>query len=191
MWLADLAGITEPELVPSQVMEALGVRQSGVCRRSRRCVSGWARRGCCWCLTTANICSPPAWIWRGAADRLTGAAGPRDQPGASGLPPEALYPVPPLAVPPEPASEEAMQGRRRYGCSWTADRRPGPVARRRPRRWRWWPGFAASWMGCRWRSSWPPRAPACCRRRRSRRTWRTSSGSWAAGVRRPARGTRR
>ena len=29
MWLADLAGIADPELVAAQVMEALGVRQSG------------------------------------------------------------------------------------------------------------------------------------------------------------------
>jgi DNA-binding SARP family transcriptional activator len=28
-WLADLAGITDPDLVPPQVMEALGVRQTG------------------------------------------------------------------------------------------------------------------------------------------------------------------
>ena len=29
VWLAGLAGIADPELVPSLVMEALGVRQSG------------------------------------------------------------------------------------------------------------------------------------------------------------------
>ena len=29
VWLADLAGVTDPELVPSRVMEGLGVRQTG------------------------------------------------------------------------------------------------------------------------------------------------------------------
>ena len=29
VWLTDLAGISAPELVPAQVMAALGVRQSG------------------------------------------------------------------------------------------------------------------------------------------------------------------
>ena len=55
-WLADLAGITDPGLVAAQVMEALGVRQGGDLRRSRRCVSGCGPRSCCWCWTTASIC---------------------------------------------------------------------------------------------------------------------------------------
>jgi hypothetical protein len=61
----------------------------------------------------------------------------------------------------------ADAGTRRWPCSSPEPRPSAPAfnspSRIAPR----WPTSAASWTGCRWRSSWPPRASARWRRRRS------------------------
>ena len=87
VWLADLAGITDPALVPSQVMEALGVRPS----RDMPVIEalGFRLRSAGLLLVLDN-CEHLLLRLRGAcggaADRLTGATGPRDQPGAARCP---------------------------------------------------------------------------------------------------------
>ncbi len=48
VWMAELAGISEPDLVSTQVMEALGVRQESDIRCWRRCGTGCVQRSCCW-----------------------------------------------------------------------------------------------------------------------------------------------
>ena len=84
VWLAELAGLADAELVPSVVMEALGVRQSGEVAVLEALVTGCGRRSCCWCWTTASICSVRAPIWRWRCWAAPGVAGAGDQPGAAG-----------------------------------------------------------------------------------------------------------
>jgi Bacterial transcriptional activator domain len=189
-WLAGLAGITDPGLVPAQVMAALGVRQTGEVPAMEALV--WRLRPAELLLVLDNCehllgaCADLAAALLGACPGLRVLATSREP---LGVPGEAIYPVPPLAVPPEGSDAQALASAPavRLFLARSALARPGAG----PRRWRWWPGSAVSWTGCRWRSSWPPRGPACCRRRRSRPAWRTSSGSWRCRGRPRTRGTRR
>ena len=190
-WLADLAGIADPELVPPQVMEALGVRQTGempVIEALRyRLQSAELLLVLDNCEHLLGACAALATALLGSSPGLRVLATSREP---LGVPGEAVFPVPPLAVPPEGADAEALARAPavRLFLARSALARAGAPGRRRSR---WWPGSAGRWMACRWRSSWPPRARACCRRRRSRRTWRTGSGSWLICGRWPTRGTRR
>ena len=78
---------------------------------------------------------------------------------------EHEYAVPPLALPdltPPAAARAADASTRRCGCSSSARRQSQPDFRRHRRECRRrWPRSAVGWMGCRWRSSWPPRAASC------------------------------
>ena len=111
VWLADLAGITKPELVPSQVMEALGVRQS----RDMPLIEAlrFRLRSAAVLLVLDNCEHLLAACAELAAALLTGSPGLRVLATSReplGVPGEALYEVPPLAVPPEPAGEAALAG---------------------------------------------------------------------------------
>jgi len=48
VWLADLAGLSDPNLVGAQMMEALGVHQAGDVPVIEARRSGCGRRSCCW-----------------------------------------------------------------------------------------------------------------------------------------------
>ena len=193
VWLADLAGIADPGLVALRVMEALGVRQDGdvpvidALRYRLRAAELLLVLDNCEHLLDA--CAELAGALLGGSPGLRVLATSREP---LGVPGEVTYPVPPLALPPDPADAAAIAWAPRGAAV------PGPLIDRPGagpggglRRWRRSPGSAASWTACRWRSSWPPRGPARCRWRRSRRTWRTSSPSWPTGGRSPTRATRR
>jgi len=109
VWLADLAGITEPELVPSQVMEALGVRQS----RDMPVIEAlrFRLRSAGVLLVLDNCEHLLAACAELAAALLTGSPGLRVLATSReplGVPGEAVYDVPPLTVPPELAGEAAL-----------------------------------------------------------------------------------
>ena len=108
-WLTDLAGIADPELVPSLVLEALGVRQSGgmllieaLRYRLRTAELLLVLDNC------EHVLSACAEL---ASDLLRGSPGlrvlttSREPLGIAG---EAVYVVPPLAVPAEQAGTEAL-----------------------------------------------------------------------------------
>ena len=111
VWLADLAGITEPELVPSVVMEALGVRQS----RDMPVIEAlsFRLRPAGLLLVLDNCEHLLAACAELAAGLLTGSPGLRVLATSReplGVPGEAVYDVPPLTVPPELAGEAALAG---------------------------------------------------------------------------------
>ncbi len=108
-WLADLAGIADPELVPSQVMETLGVRQSGevaVIEALRY------RLRSAELLLILDNCEHVLGACAGlAATLLRSSAGLRvlaTSRESLGVPGEAAYPVAPLAVPPETSDAQAL-----------------------------------------------------------------------------------
>ena len=109
VWLADLAGITDPALVPSQVMEALGVRQS----RDMPVIEalGFRLRSAGLLLVLDNCEHLLSACAELAAALLTGSPGLRVLATSReplGVPGEAVCEVPPLAVPPELSGEEAL-----------------------------------------------------------------------------------
>jgi predicted ATPase/DNA-binding SARP family transcriptional activator len=109
VWLADLAGIADAELVPSVVMEALGVRQSGevavleaLCDRLRSVELLLVLDNCEHLL---GACADLAVTLLGSCPGVRVLATSREP---LGVPGEAVHPVPPLAVPAEPAGEHAI-----------------------------------------------------------------------------------
>ena len=191
VWLAGLSGVADPRLVGSAVMDALGLRQSGdvpiletLRNRLRSAELLLVLDNC------EHLLGGCAELAVGAAGQLPPAAGAGHQPGGAGRARRGGV-----------CGVAAAGAARVLGCGGAGPcargaavpgarpGRPGPGRQRR--RSRWWPGSAGSWTGCRWRSSWPPRALACCRRRRSRPAWPTSSGSWPTGDRWLTRGTGR
>ena len=101
-WLAGLAGLTDPGLVSAQVMAALGVRQTGempVLEALR-----YRLRSAELLLVLDNCEHLPGGCGALAADLLGGCPGLRVLATSReplGVPGEAVFPVPPLAVPPE------------------------------------------------------------------------------------------
>ena len=100
VWLADLAGIADAGLVPSVVMQALGVRQSGEVPVMEALV--W-RLGSAELLLVLDNCEHVLGACADLAAALLGSC-----PGLRvlatsreplGVPGEAVYPVPPLPVP--------------------------------------------------------------------------------------------
>jgi predicted ATPase/DNA-binding SARP family transcriptional activator len=109
VWLADLAGIADAELVPSVVMEALGLRQSGevavlevLCSRLRSVEILLVLDNCEHLL---GACADLAVTLLGRCRGVRVLATSREP---LGVPGEAVRPVPPLVVPAEPAGKHAI-----------------------------------------------------------------------------------
>jgi predicted ATPase/class 3 adenylate cyclase len=108
VWLADLAGITEAELVPSRVMESLGVRQSGdlpvreALRYRLRSAELMLILDNCEHLLDA--CAELAGELLSSSPGLRVLTTSRESLGVAG---EITYLVPPLPLPPETDSEQA------------------------------------------------------------------------------------
>jgi predicted ATPase/DNA-binding SARP family transcriptional activator len=105
-WLADLAGITDPEQVPSRLMEALGVRQSvgvPVIEALRaRLRSAELLLVLDNCEHLLDPCARLAGDLLGSSPGLRVLATSREALGVAG---EAVFVVPPLGVPAESADE--------------------------------------------------------------------------------------
>ena len=110
VWLAELAGIAEPELVPSVVMAALGVRQSGevaVMEALRyRLRSAELLLVLDNCEHLVDACAGLAAALLGSCPGLRVLATSRE---VLGVPGEAVYVVPPLPVPPQSSDAEALR----------------------------------------------------------------------------------
>jgi DNA-binding SARP family transcriptional activator len=192
VWLANLAGIRSPGLVPVQVMEALGVRQeAGVpvleaLRFRLRAADLLLVLDNCEHLLDA--CTELTGALLRASPGLRVLATSREQ---LGVPGEVTYTVRPLAVPPESADERdiAEASAVRLFLDRASAVRGGKTLGWR--RWRWPGGSAGRWMGCRWRSSSLRLGWARCRPWRLRRIWRTGLASWPTGARPLTRVTRR
>ena len=108
MWLADLTGIAEAKLVPSLVMQALGVRQSGEVTAVEALV--YRLRPAELLLVLDNCehllgaCADLAVTLLGSCPGLRVLATSREP---LGVPGEAVHPVPPLGVPPQSADVQA------------------------------------------------------------------------------------
>jgi len=106
VWLADLAGVTDPGLVPSRVMEGLGVRQTGdlpVIEALRyRLRSAQLLLVLDNCEHLLDPCTQLAGDLLGSSPGLRVLATSRE---ALGVPGEAVFVVPPLGVPAESADE--------------------------------------------------------------------------------------
>ena len=108
-WLAGLAGITDPGLVPAQVMAALGVRQTSempVIEALR-----YRLRSAELLLVLDNCEHLPGACAALAADLLGACPGLRVLATSRepiGVPGEAIFPLPPLAVPPEGSDPEVL-----------------------------------------------------------------------------------
>jgi predicted ATPase/DNA-binding SARP family transcriptional activator len=111
VWLADLAGIADAGLVPSVVMAALGVRQSGEVPVMEALV--WRLRSAELLLVLDNCehllggCAGLAVTLLGSCPGLRVLATSREP---LGVPGEAVYPVPPLAVPAGSDGAQALAG---------------------------------------------------------------------------------
>ena len=110
-WLADLAGVVNPLLVAVQVMAALGVRQeAGVPVMD---ALGYRLRSADLLLVLDNCehlldaCAQLAEALLCGSPGLRVLATSREPLGLAG---EVVYPVPPLAVPPEAAGEQVIAG---------------------------------------------------------------------------------
>ncbi len=111
VWLAGLAGLADPGLVPSLVMQALGVRQSGDVPAIE--ALRWRLRSAELLLVLDNCehllggCADLAAALLGSCPGLRVLATSREP---LGIPGEAVYLVPPLPVPPETADAQALAG---------------------------------------------------------------------------------
>jgi predicted ATPase/DNA-binding SARP family transcriptional activator len=111
VWLAGLAGLADPGLVPSLVMQALGVRQSGEVPAIE--ALRWRLRSAELLLVLDNCehllggCADLAAALLGSCPGLRVLATSREP---LGIPGEAVYLVPPLPVPPETADPQALAG---------------------------------------------------------------------------------
>jgi predicted ATPase/DNA-binding SARP family transcriptional activator len=109
VWLASLAGIADAGLVPSAVMQALGVRQSGEVPAME--ALRWRLRSAELLLVLDNCehllgaCADLAAALLGSCPGLRVLATSREP---LGVPGEAIYLVPPLAVPPESSDARAL-----------------------------------------------------------------------------------
>jgi predicted ATPase/DNA-binding SARP family transcriptional activator len=108
-WVAGLAGVADPALVAPLVMEALGVRQTGdvpVIEALRyRLRSAELLLVLDNCEHLLGACAELAGVLLGGSAGLRVLATSREP---LGVPGEAVYPVPPLAVPPETAAAPAL-----------------------------------------------------------------------------------
>jgi predicted ATPase/DNA-binding SARP family transcriptional activator len=111
VWLTDLAGLADVGLVPSLVMQALGVRQSGevaaVDALRYRLRSAELLLVLDNCEHLLGGCAELAVTLLGGAPGLRVLATSREP---LGVPGEAVYRVPPLAVPPESSDAQVLAG---------------------------------------------------------------------------------
>jgi predicted ATPase/DNA-binding SARP family transcriptional activator len=111
VWLAGLAGVADAGLVPSVVMQALGVRQSGEMEAVEALV--WRLRSAQLLLVLDNCehllggCADLAATLLGSCPGLRVLATSREP---LGVPGEAVYPVPPLPVPAGSAGAQGLAG---------------------------------------------------------------------------------
>ena len=110
-WLASLAGVADPGLVASQVMEALGVRQGGEARVTDALLFRLRDAGLLLVLDNCehllDACAELAGTLLRGSPGLRVLATSREP---LGVPGEVVFAVPPLAVPAEPADAEAIAG---------------------------------------------------------------------------------
>jgi DNA-binding SARP family transcriptional activator len=108
VWMADLAGISEPDLVPTQVMEALGVRQESdvpvMEALQYRLRSAELLLVLDNCEHLLDACASLAGALLRGSPRLRVLATSRE---TLGIPGEVAYSVQPLAIPPEHADAQA------------------------------------------------------------------------------------
>ncbi len=114
VWLADLAGTADAELVPTLVMQALGVRQSGevavIDALRYRLRPSQLLLVLDNCEHLLDACADLAVTLLGSASGLEVLATSREPLGVRG---EAIYPVPPLPVPAGwPVSRPSLSRRR-------------------------------------------------------------------------------
>ena len=109
VWLADLAGVADPQLVPPLVMQTLGVRQSGevavIEALQYRLRSAELLLVLDNCEHLLGGCAGLAVALLASAPGLRVLATSREP---LGVPGEAVFPVPPLAVPPETADVQVL-----------------------------------------------------------------------------------
>jgi predicted ATPase/DNA-binding SARP family transcriptional activator len=109
VWLAELAGISDPGLVPAQVMEVLGVRQAGDMPVIE--ALGFRLRSAELLLVLDNCehlldaCAGLAGVLLSGSPGLRVLATSREP---LGVPGEAAFPVPPLALPAEGSGEAVI-----------------------------------------------------------------------------------
>ncbi len=110
-WLTSLAGLADPALVASQVMEALGVRQGGEARVTDALLFRLRDAGLLLVLDNCehllDACAELAGTLLRGSPGLRVLATSREP---LGVPGEVVFAVPPLAVPAEPADAEAIAG---------------------------------------------------------------------------------
>ena len=192
-WLADLAGITDPDLVAAQVMEALGVRQGSdlppIEALRFRLRSAELLLVLDNCEHLLDACADLAAALLAGSPGLRVVATSREPLGIAG---EVRYQVPPLAVPPDGVAGGSYRpgtgGPVVPGPGFGRPRRRGPGARSGRRGGGDLPEAGRATAGDRARRG--AGAPRC-RWKRSRPTWPTNSPSWPTGGRPAASATRR
>ena len=183
-WLAELAPVRDPALVPAVVAAALGVREQPGLPAAGALARVLARRQLLLVLDNCeHVIGAAAELCAGllaACDDVRVLATSREPLRVAG---EARYRLGPLGL---PGLDDLAHVAGSEAVALFADRARRADARfaldGRDRR-RWWRGWCGGWTGCRWRSSWP-------RRGWRRWAWRscptgsmTGSGCWTAGDR--------
>ena len=203
VWQVELAPVTDPAEIPAAVLTALGMRNQVLLARP-------ARPGA----VHETVLDPLTRLRDGLAgkhlllildncEHLIGAAARvaeallRAAPGLRvlatsreplGIPGERLYPVEPLALPPD----GRRRGHRVRLPGGAAAAGPGArVSSWTPARSARWCGSAVRWTACRWPSNWPPRGCARCRWTCWPTGWPTGSGCSPAAAARRCPGTGR
>ena len=162
-WLAELAPVRDPALVPAVVAAALGVREQPGVPAAGALARVLARQQLLLVLDNCeHVAGAAAELCAGllaACDDVRVLATSREPLPVAG---EARYRLGPLAL---PDPDDLADAARVEAVALFADRARRADARfaldRRDRR-RWWRGWWRGWTGCRWRSSW---------RRRGWRRW--------------------
>ena len=156
VWLAELAPVRDPVLVPAMVAAALGVREQPGLSAAAALARVLARQQLLLVLDNCeHVAGAAAELCAGllaACDEVRVLATSREPLRVAG---EARYRLVPLAL---PDPDDLAEAARAEAVALFTDRARSAVPQfaltaRRRRRWRgWWRG----WTGCRWRSSWPP-----------------------------------
>jgi hypothetical protein len=153
-WLAELAPVRDPALVPAVVAAALGVREQPGLPAAGVLTRVLARQQLLLVLDNCeHVAGVAAELCAGllaACDEVRVLATSREPLRVAG---EARYRLGPLGLP-DPDDLADVPGPRRWRSSRTGPARPTRGSRWMTRPARWWRGWCGGWMGCRWRSSW-------------------------------------